>query len=672
MVTPAPTRFRHARLYITFRCNARCGYCNVWQDPVFFGHTELDADGLRRALDQVRELGVEYVDFTGGEPALHRDLATAVRYARELGLSADVTTNAIRFDQHADEIVPFVDTLNISLDTLSAERYHAVRGTDTLHRTLALVERLSAQGVCNLKLIAVVTRETLPGIDELIGFAQSVRIPLYLSPVWEYFPEQAEQLDGPARLHLTRLRAAHRRDAQAAGEPRPERPRIPDGAQASIADALRAHTHTPFTVVSLDALHHMETLDPSTPTACSAGSRIVTIGPDGRLLLPCYHEWNSSLAWERPYLDLVEDPEFVRVRDEEVGKLAGCRRCAVHPYLGLATSYRLTQRFLLQAMAEEITKLKRCLERSEVPWQLDAAELSQAREHLLGRLGRLTLRAGTHFDELYVFTAVAGEGIRSDLSPRPIAVQELLADHAHEDCWRTQRTPHRLARLLYVDIVPALASLSEQGVSGAREAAAGSLRAQLALWEAWLDLVPFAGTGGPSGRGLEYLARWCENAGNLLAAHGRIAALRSLCMLGLLSDIPVDVLLSWGGVDGHPDELLAAKLLSESLAPARRRALAPCFSEQVAEALAAPQRPAYPPTNGEADSGVDLARAAAGDPAALQALCALAWRHAVEGATRELRTLVRRWKTTSRDDPDQVERALLRLELGITTPSACV
>ena len=24
------TRFHHARFYITFRCNARCGYCNVW------------------------------------------------------------------------------------------------------------------------------------------------------------------------------------------------------------------------------------------------------------------------------------------------------------------------------------------------------------------------------------------------------------------------------------------------------------------------------------------------------------------------------------------------------------------------------------------------------------------------------------------------------------------
>jgi hypothetical protein len=47
-------------LYLTFRCNSRCGYCNVWQDPVFDGHQELTADGLRRCLDELAELGVTY------------------------------------------------------------------------------------------------------------------------------------------------------------------------------------------------------------------------------------------------------------------------------------------------------------------------------------------------------------------------------------------------------------------------------------------------------------------------------------------------------------------------------------------------------------------------------------------------------------------------------------
>ncbi len=141
-----PTRFRHARLYLTFRCNSRCGYCNVWQDPVFDGHRELTADGLRRCLDELAELGVTYLDITGGEPSLHRELSTAVRHAHDLGMTVELTTNAIRFAPQAADVVPLVDTLNISLDTLSAERYHRIRGTDTLDRTLALVEKLRADG----------------------------------------------------------------------------------------------------------------------------------------------------------------------------------------------------------------------------------------------------------------------------------------------------------------------------------------------------------------------------------------------------------------------------------------------------------------------------------------------------------------------------------------------
>ncbi|MFF9087803.1 hypothetical protein ACF1BE_15530 [Streptomyces sp. NPDC014991] len=77
----APTRFRHARLYLTFRRNARCGYCDVWQDAVFDGHRELTSEGLRRCLDEPAALGVTYLDITGGEPSPHREPVTAVRHS---------------------------------------------------------------------------------------------------------------------------------------------------------------------------------------------------------------------------------------------------------------------------------------------------------------------------------------------------------------------------------------------------------------------------------------------------------------------------------------------------------------------------------------------------------------------------------------------------------------
>ena len=158
----------------------------------------------------------------------------------------------------------------------------------------------------------------------------------------------------------------------------------------------------------------------------------------------------------------MRDPEYLRVTREEVGLRPGCRRCAVYPYLGLATSYRCTREFLAQAVSDELGKIKALLDtglanRDAVPGP------TQDALRLLARLEGLALSSDAEIDERYAVRAVAGVGARTDLSPHPVAVEELLSDHAGEDCWRLQRTPHRLVRALYVHIVPALADLARRG-----------------------------------------------------------------------------------------------------------------------------------------------------------------------------------------------------------------
>ena len=212
-------------------------------------------------------------------------------------------------------------------------------------------------------------------------------------------------------------------------------------------DAVRRRMYHPFTVVDLAFLRHLETIDPSTPTTCGAGTRIVTVGPAGQLLLPCYHEWSDSLSWDRPYRQLVLDPEYLRVAGEEVGQRPGCRRCAVYPYLGLATSYRCTREFLAQAVSAELGKIKSLLD-AGLPCREAMVEPTDDALRLLERLEGLTLDDGVGVDERYAVWAEPGVGARTDLSADPVAVEELLSDHAGEDCWRLQRTPHRLVRAL--------------------------------------------------------------------------------------------------------------------------------------------------------------------------------------------------------------------------------
>ena len=76
-----------ARFYITYRCNSKCTYCNVWRDKNFLNKTELSLEKAKQLIKECSEVGVKYIDFTGGEPTLYPFLAEVIEYAKSLGIN---------------------------------------------------------------------------------------------------------------------------------------------------------------------------------------------------------------------------------------------------------------------------------------------------------------------------------------------------------------------------------------------------------------------------------------------------------------------------------------------------------------------------------------------------------------------------------------------------------
>ena len=67
--------------YVTYRCNATCGFCDIWEQP----SPMISLDDARRNLDDLRRLGVRIIDFTGGEPLLHTRLHDLLAMAKARG-----------------------------------------------------------------------------------------------------------------------------------------------------------------------------------------------------------------------------------------------------------------------------------------------------------------------------------------------------------------------------------------------------------------------------------------------------------------------------------------------------------------------------------------------------------------------------------------------------------
>ena len=67
-----------ASVITTFRCNARCNMCNIWQSPTRPGE-EIDADCLKRLPDGMR------INITGGEATLRNDIDRIFEVVRLIG-----------------------------------------------------------------------------------------------------------------------------------------------------------------------------------------------------------------------------------------------------------------------------------------------------------------------------------------------------------------------------------------------------------------------------------------------------------------------------------------------------------------------------------------------------------------------------------------------------------
>ena len=144
LIDPFGRTVEYLRLSVTDKCNIRCFYCL----PKGFNDFDcasqhLTQDEIVRVVGAFSELGVRRIRLTGGEPLVRKDLCTLS--ARLSGLPGvedlSLSTNASLLAQHALELKRSgVARINVSLDTLRADRFHDINGgnlSDTLDGLLA-------------------------------------------------------------------------------------------------------------------------------------------------------------------------------------------------------------------------------------------------------------------------------------------------------------------------------------------------------------------------------------------------------------------------------------------------------------------------------------------------------------------------------------------------------
>lgn len=152
----------YLRLSVTDLCNLRCKYCMPEEGICKKNHEDiLSEDEMVMAVQTAASLGIRKIRITGGEPLVKKNiLSICERVGKIPGIDeVCVTTNGVLLEEYAQGLINAgVSRLNISLDTLNAEKYKEITRIGNLQKVLTGIEEAIKVGFKKIKLNAVLMR----------------------------------------------------------------------------------------------------------------------------------------------------------------------------------------------------------------------------------------------------------------------------------------------------------------------------------------------------------------------------------------------------------------------------------------------------------------------------------------------------------------------------------
>lgn len=152
----------YLRLSVTDLCNLRCKYCMPEEGICKKNHEDiLSEDEMIMAVQAAASLGIRKIRITGGEPLVKKNiLSICERVGKIPGIDeVCVTTNGVLLEEYAQGLINAgVSRLNISLDTLDAEKYKEITRIGNLQKVLTGIEEAIKVGFKKIKLNAVLMR----------------------------------------------------------------------------------------------------------------------------------------------------------------------------------------------------------------------------------------------------------------------------------------------------------------------------------------------------------------------------------------------------------------------------------------------------------------------------------------------------------------------------------
>jgi molybdenum cofactor biosynthesis protein A len=152
-------KINYLRLAVTDKCNLRCFYCMPEEGLNWLSRNELMTyEEMLQICSLLVKMGIEKIRITGGEPFVRKDIMKFLTSVSSLqGLNElTITTNGVLTAPHVKELKKIgVKSVNLSLDTLDANRFFSITGRDEFKNVMLTLDELLKHDI-EVKINAVV------------------------------------------------------------------------------------------------------------------------------------------------------------------------------------------------------------------------------------------------------------------------------------------------------------------------------------------------------------------------------------------------------------------------------------------------------------------------------------------------------------------------------------
>ncbi|MEZ0485652.1 radical SAM protein [Fibrella aquatica] len=280
--------------YVTYRCNASCSFCDIWERPSPYVTLEHARDNFR----DLKRLGVRVIDFTGGEPLLHRQLPELLAEAKRQGFITTVTTNGLLYPKQADSLRGLVDMLHFSLDSPNADEHDTGRGVRCFDKVMESITIARSFGE-RPDILFTVFEHNIDQIEAMYtNICQPNDLVLILNPVFSY-----NTVDTGGALSEKALQ------------------RLTDwGKRPGV------YLNDGFVQLRRDGGNHTD------KPVCRAASTTLVISPQNELVLPCYHLGLKNVPINGRLYEVYRSEDVQKLVALE-GRLPACEGCAINCYM---------------------------------------------------------------------------------------------------------------------------------------------------------------------------------------------------------------------------------------------------------------------------------------------------------------------------------------------------